>query len=191
MKLGVPEGLERKTAEILYDSLVGKFGPAMGPREKALSLMQLTFQNDLIFVALSDDEVVGIIGLEHGKREFIEPSFRDLWRVYGWRSFRVILYSSFLRTEHRANELLIGAIVVSPTHRGKGVGHLLLDAAVEYALSNSLEVIRLAVIEKNIDAKRFYEEFGFTVSKVENLPFPLNRIFDFKSAIEMTLKLEV
>jgi ribosomal protein S18 acetylase RimI-like enzyme len=153
-------------------------------------LISTTFQNDLILVAEIDGEVVGLVGLDAAGREFMEPSFRDIWKLYGWRTFRVILYGSLLGTDFKEEELLIGAIAVDELHRGKGVGNRLLDAVVEYASSNGYAAVKLSVIDTNPGARRLYERYGFIETKVVGLPFPISRIFPFKSAAEMVFNLE-
>ena len=51
----------------------------------------------------------------------------------------------------------LGAIFVHPSHWKKGVGHKLMDKAVEMRDNLSLEVFK-----ENSVARRFYERYGFT-----------------------------
>ncbi len=52
-------------------------------------------------------------------------------------------------------------IVVGPTQRGSGIGHLLLEAA-EARVRQTGHDIFLLCSDFNVDARRFYERYGYT-----------------------------
>jgi ribosomal protein S18 acetylase RimI-like enzyme len=54
------------------------------------------------------------------------------------------------------------AIYLDPSHIGRGVGRLLLDAAVAGLRQQQWREVRLWVLEENWPARRFYQRYGFT-----------------------------
>lgn len=70
-----------------------------------------------------------------------------------------------LKVRHRGG---IYQMYVTPEQRGKGLGWLLLEYAVNYARQlPGLEEINLAVTVGNEPARRLYERFGFAFSHRE------------------------
>lgn len=55
----------------------------------------------------------------------------------------------------------IGLFAVDSSTRGKGIGHTLMDAAMNFALRNGKQIIRVATQLDNLGACRFYEKYGF------------------------------
>lgn len=55
----------------------------------------------------------------------------------------------------------IGLFAVDSSTRGKGIGHMLIDAAVNFTLRNGKCIIRVATQLDNWGACRFYEKYGF------------------------------
>ena len=56
----------------------------------------------------------------------------------------------------------ICSIYVLPSHVGKGVGHLLLEHAMQKMQRIGTEKVFLWVLEQNLHARRFYERHGFS-----------------------------
>ena len=61
---------------------------------------------------------------------------------------------------------LLEDMVVRPTHRGEGLGSLLLRAAVESAAASGCRRVTLLTDRSNDSAQRFYERHGFTISEM-------------------------
>lgn len=62
-------------------------------------------------------------------------------------------------------------LVVKEEHRGKGIGHLLLEKVKDWAQDRNLEYLELMVLENNHIGQHFYEQEQFTVvSKTMRLP---------------------
>ncbi|MBW3696034.1 N-acetyltransferase [Vibrio sp. T187] len=73
------------------------------------------------------------------------------------------------------NELRFCRVAVAPSSRGKGVGKVLIRAAIEKAKTNSdITVVTLAVFKNNVSAKKCYESIGFEVFDRE----PKYKVFD-------------
>lgn len=54
------------------------------------------------------------------------------------------------------------AMWVAPSHRGRGIGELLVEAFVRDAAARGWEAVELRVVDTNVGAWRLYERCGFT-----------------------------
>ncbi len=52
----------------------------------------------------------------------------------------------------------LGAVIVSPEQRGRGIGRLLMDAALDHLTASGVETVRLNAY---LDVVKFYERLGF------------------------------
>ncbi|HKC66547.1 MAG TPA: GNAT family N-acetyltransferase [Pyrinomonadaceae bacterium] len=58
-------------------------------------------------------------------------------------------------------------IIVDPEQRGRGVGHLLLDATLEFFRSRSVPRVVLSTAEQNEPAQRLFASIGFRRTMIE------------------------
>ncbi len=58
-------------------------------------------------------------------------------------------------------------IIVDPEHRGRGVGRLLLDAALEFFRSRGVPRVVLSTAERNEAAQRLFARMGFRQTMIE------------------------
>lgn len=63
----------------------------------------------------------------------------------------------------------IFGLVVRDSHRGRGAGKLLLDAAEQWARGRALQRMRVRSNVTRDRAKQFYEREGYEVKKVSNV----------------------
>jgi len=84
---------------------------------------------------------------------------------------------SSLKTAHKGN---IYGMYVSPEHRNRGVGKLLLQELLARAQAHDgLEQINLTVVSTNAAAKRLYQSVGFATYGIERNALKFNdRYFD-------------
>ncbi len=61
----------------------------------------------------------------------------------------------------------IETLSVLPSERGEGVGHALIEAAVEYAREVGAELLDVGLVHTNDGARRFYEREGFGLFYLE------------------------
>ena len=62
---------------------------------------------------------------------------------------------------HRGPSGLIDELVVAKTHRGRGVGHRLVEAAVSRCRELGCSEIEVSTETSNMNARRFYVSCGF------------------------------
>jgi RimJ/RimL family protein N-acetyltransferase len=87
---------------------------------------------DHVFIAFSDDEPVGIMGL------------------------------SRLRPKKMAHRATLVMVYVRKRFRGTGLSRKLLDAVIDFAKTKGILQIELGVSADNLDALHFYRRNGFT-----------------------------
>ena len=63
----------------------------------------------------------------------------------------------------------VDSLYVIPSHRGSGVGHALMTAAMDWFAGQSVRSIVVNVISGNDDAQRFYARYGFLPRSVRLL----------------------
>jgi ribosomal protein S18 acetylase RimI-like enzyme len=68
---------------------------------------------------------------------------------------------AFLRSNHPARAQLI-SMWTAPSHRGRGIGRMLVDDVAGWARGRGASVLDLFVVSTNAPAIRFYERLGFT-----------------------------
>lgn len=68
----------------------------------------------------------------------------------------------YSQVETHADQLFIRMIVLHPLHQRLGIGRKLLDSIVELS-AGSCKPVRLEVFKINIEAKKFYERYGFKI----------------------------
>lgn len=56
----------------------------------------------------------------------------------------------------------VTSLVVSPRHRGRGVGEKLIAAAAGFARDRQCSGIEVTSAERRVDAHRFYQKLGFS-----------------------------
>ncbi len=72
------------------------------------------------------------------------------------------------------NSYYICGMAVFPEHRGRGIGHRLLDLAEKNARANGFAKLSLIVFEQNEGAKRLYDRTGYReTARQAVVPHPL------------------
>jgi L-phenylalanine/L-methionine N-acetyltransferase len=75
---------------------------------------------------------------------------------------RIVGRLSIARDEHPASKHVADlGLMVAASHRRRGIGRALLDAAVDWAREAGVRKLELHVFPHNEAAIRLYEEFGF------------------------------
>ena len=111
--------------------LLGELGyPATGPVVTS-RLERLVIVGDRVFVAEADGKVVGLAHLH------VSPTI-----------------------EHERPAAKLGALVVAESHRGRGIGRLLVEAVEQEATARGCGRFFVTTAERRDDAHAFYERLG-------------------------------
>ncbi len=81
--------------------------------------------------------------------------------VIGWTSLEIV--DHFYIEKY----VEISGFVVDEAHRGRGVGHALMDGAERWAMARNIDILRLRANTIRTEAHRFYESLGFTRLKTQ------------------------
>jgi GNAT superfamily N-acetyltransferase len=63
----------------------------------------------------------------------------------------------------------IGGLVVDETHRGKGIGKLLVNEIKNWCIANNIYDLRVRCNTKRKDSHQFYRQIGFTEMKEQKV----------------------
>ena len=189
IRLGLPERYHIQAAEILYQAFARKLTPLVGSRERGVAILEMILQPKLIIAALRQDRLVGVAGLHVGGRSFVRarlPAFVD---VFGWPGglLRFALFP-LIAQRGREDEVLVAALAVHSSMRGKGIGTRLLCAVFDYARANGYSKVALEVVDTNPDARRLYERMGFVATETHHYPY-LQHIMGFSASTRMSKRL--
>jgi ribosomal protein S18 acetylase RimI-like enzyme len=114
------------------------------------------------------------------EREFTDAEWQA--RLERWNGLRGVGYLAMdggigcgiagaLVGEKDSTHAQLVSMWTAPAHRRKGIGCLLVEQVVGWAVERGVIVLQLMVTSKNESATRFYEELGFTrTGRVE--PYP-------------------
>ncbi|MBC5636495.1 GNAT family N-acetyltransferase [Ornithinibacillus sp. BX22] len=90
-----------------------------------------------------------------------------------------------LKLKHKAN---IFAVYVTPSHRGKGVGKALLEAAINQAKQiEGITRINIAVVSVNHEAKALYKRLGFETFGIEEKALKVKNVYLDEEYMVLTL----
>jgi len=170
---GFPDELRSSAAE-LYDAAFGaKLAIAMPNPISRVAVLKTGFNPEFSFVAMRDDEMVGIAGFKTVLGALTGGiSFRVLKDEIGLLgAIRAVLVLALFQRNLVAGQLLMDGIGVSPNMRGNGIGTKLLHSLIEYAKTEGYRSIRLDVIDTNPAARRLYERVGFVPEKTKQFAY--------------------
>lgn len=183
---GFPDRDRNEIARMYWAAFGPKLGVAIGPSDKAITLLsEMLNPASSIVARAGDGELLGVAGYKTPMGAFFSIDLKVLRRHFGlagavWRG--VIL--SLLMRKPRAGTLLMDGIFVSERARGQGVGTFLLSAIKRKARALGCPSVRLDVIDTNPRARQLYEREGFHAVAVRRLG-PFRHIFGFGSATTM------
>lgn len=115
--------------------------PPQRPRGDRFLISALEDAEQQVLVAVRDDDVVG---------------------------YTHVIIKRTPVSDHRIDRRYaeIETIAVFPTAQRRGVGRKLIDAALDWARSKGVDDHQIAVHEFNFDARKLYEQLGFTPSVI-------------------------
>ncbi len=101
---------------------------------------------------------------------------RSAWtrRYTTWEPGQDFL-AGFVGTWYMGDEAHIVAVGVRSEYRSRGIGELLLIAAMEHAIERTARVATLEVRVSNVAAKSLYEKYGFSARGIRKAYYTDNR----------------
>jgi ribosomal protein S18 acetylase RimI-like enzyme len=183
----LPDEFRASAIRLYFNALKEKLEPILSSDGRAHEALASNITTDKCLVAIGDEKLVGIMGIQTNKGGFVNPSLKTMVRIYG--ILGGILRMSGLAILHHTtstDELYVDGVAVAHEIRGKGIGSRLFDLLERTAFKKGIRTISLEVIDTNQRAKALYEHLGFVVMKTHTL-WPLNLFvkFPFKSATLM------
>ncbi|USG64041.1 GNAT family N-acetyltransferase [Brevibacillus ruminantium] len=114
---------------------------------------RISFENSLVVVVAG--QPVGVLICYHGSRtdELDKPFAERLKQLTG--------QEPVIKKEARNDEFYLDTLVVSPSHRGKGLGKQLIARFEEEAIKQGHERTALLVENDNGRARKLYESLGY------------------------------
>lgn len=137
-------------------------------REQAVELLSQSIQFEQGIYAIRNEEVVGFLGYNIGKKAFTPANYNAFRNVYSpfIAIWRFLFYTFYLRFHlYNENILHIDPIAVSVKARGNGIGKLLLNKVEQLAKDMQITKINLEVVDTNPSAQKLYERFGYIIKK--------------------------
>lgn len=82
--------------------------------------------------------------------------------IFGWRDDSgLYAVAAMLRDYPEDGVWYLGLLLLDPRRRGQGVGRALHEALVRHVIGKGAREFRLAVIEANVGAERFWRSLGY------------------------------
>ncbi|WP_018884444.1 GNAT family N-acetyltransferase [Paenibacillus massiliensis] len=137
-------------------------------REQAVELLSQSIQFEQGIYAIRNEEVIGFLGYNIGKKAFTPANYTAFRNVYPpfIAIWRFLFYTFYLRFHlYKENILHIDPIAVSVKARGNGIGKLLLNKIEQLAKDMQITKINLEVVDTNPSAQKLYERFGYIIKK--------------------------
>lgn len=99
-------------------------------------------------------------------QSFQQEFMREPLSVYVCREKNKIIGGFYLRANYtgRCKHIANAAYMVLDTHRGKGIGTLMLKASLHFAKQFGFHAMQFnMVLSENVNAVKFYEKYGFSI----------------------------
>lgn len=110
---------------------------------------------------LYENKIEYSIFVEKYKASLNDDNFYEIVAVEDNKIVGVLISRIVNRLAKKKNILFIDDLIVNGKYRSTGIGKLLIQNAVDYAVSINCESLELTSLISNINAHRFYENNGF------------------------------
>ncbi len=187
----LPYEFRASAIRLYFTALKEKLEPILGSDGRAIEALENNITIGKCLVAIFDEKLVGIMGIQTNKSGFLNPRFKTMVNIYGILG-GIIRMGGLMILHHTTStdELYIDGVAVAHEMRGKGIGSRLFDLLERSASKKRIRTISLEVIDTNPRAKALYEHLGFEVMKVQTLwPLSLFIKFPFRSSTLMIKKI--
>ena len=157
-----------QTIDVFIEGFYNTFKNITKDKKKIHRLLENSFDSDMTYVYLLENDVVGFMGLAYDQKRPIklnQDTFIEvLGKGLGKRAHKAVSTAMEKPLTLDPEEIWIDYIATDPAHRSMGIGKKL----IEYVRDNmGYKYIGLDVLSKNPRAKAFYEREGFKVLRVK------------------------
>jgi len=179
-----------QAVDIYYFAFQRKIRALIKGKEKAVAIYGQAINPDRGIFALSDDKVVGVIGLHYHNKNFMEIKYKNVREHFNpIQGYFIYFINKIMYPKIEQGVLRIDAIAVDEKLRGHGIGSLLIKKVFEFAKEKGFKEIILEVVDTNPRAKKLYEILGFKEKKIVNYFFT-KRAAGFSSESVMSYNME-
>ncbi len=181
----LPEAHLTSAAHLYYSGLQAKLAPALGPLATAMPVISASLHPTRCMAAITQGQLVGILGIHDARGSFLEPPFQTMTAHYGMISgmYRTLLLM-LLDSKVLPGDLYLDGIAVAPNHQGRGVGTALITAFENRARENGFTSVSLEVIDTNPRAKNLYTRLGYREVATHTMG-PFSLLFGFRTSCRM------
>lgn len=164
-----------QTDDVLFPYLFGKNKFIAYARiEKFIIEDNNSFSKNYIYVVTENNNILGIMVAYSGKEVNKINDERLFFKIRSLPEFIKILFSKpllqlMLTMKFNSDDFYISNISVDENTRGKGVGKLILQEALNLAKEKKCRRAILDVSIENLRAKKLYEETGFKVYNMKTM----------------------
>ncbi len=181
-KLDINKHSPQKVAALIYETDRETFdffyqnqATASQYIEKLVRVGNNTLGQEHVNVVTRDGEVIGILlhswGQDHHRIRELKVLFRNLNLLDAFRFILIDLKDSLILSNLKKGDFYLAGVAVDEKVRGKGIGGLILDRAVEMARERGCKRVVLDVALDNPGAKRLYGRTGFKVYNKRSFPW--------------------
>lgn len=130
-------------------------------KDEALKLFLLSFDFNMMYVYIKDDEVLGILGVSTLKDrvyDFKEDVCKQIFKKKGKLIYKQLRMSTDTVPITKDNQIYVELVATSENHRNKGIAGKLLYYVCDM---EGYKECHLEVLSKNKNAHRLYKKLGF------------------------------
>ncbi len=187
----LPKEMHSKAVEIFSQAFQNKYGTIFKTENEFKKFISILILQKKMIYAYKDGILYGLL-IYSSKESKTHTTPKNMIQTFGFfRGMkRFVKLAPFHEKIHKG-EMHLDFMCVSEEARGRGIGTLLMQEAIEIAQREKYKELTLAVIDTNEQAKKLYETLGFkTLKKVETTP--LNKLYhwDYKTVYSMVKKID-
>lgn len=186
LRWGIPQGQRIPTARILYDAFEFNLRYFLGPRSKGVPFIASQLNEKFTLLALAENQVVGVAGVKSKEGGFLDIGIVSWLGTYHFWALRSLVVGfPFLLTMVTNSEMKVDSLAVTEKNRGQGIGTLLLNELIDYAINQGFLRLTLEVTYENVRGKILYERLGFKTTKSSAIPRPWSFLLGFSGVHRM------
>lgn len=161
----LPQAGVDEAVALYWQAFGGKLAHVLGPRAKALRVLDKAVDGHHAFVAVSPlGRVVGVAGYRSPEGSFVHLNHANMTAVHGRVMGRLrLILLMLLGTDEDSERFLIDGLAVAEDCRSQGIGTAMIETLRREAQGRGYARMRLDVADHNLRARGLYERLDFAV----------------------------